>query len=125
MDNNKNTYSAFTNGIPELIMLAALGGMFGTGNNKDTFKDLFKDPKKKTPEAIDRDTISKISAIISDANFALSGVSHESADLMIYALTSLRDKTTALLTSLQVKEEIKNQTHATATFAPSTTTARN
>ena len=110
MDNNTNTYSAFMNGIPELIMLAALGGMLGPGNNKDNFKDLFKDPKKKTPEAIDRDTISKISALISDANFALSGVTHENADLMIYALTSLRDKTTALLTSLQVKEEIKNQT---------------
>ena len=113
MDNNNNTYSAFMNGIPELFMLAALGGMFSLGNNKDTFKDLFKDPKKKTTEAIDRDTISKISALISDANFALSGVTHENADLMIYALTSLRDKTTALLTSLQVKEEIKNQTSTT------------
>jgi hypothetical protein len=109
MDNN-NTYSSFMNGIPEIFMLAALGGMFGSGNNKDTFKDLFKDTKKKTPEAIDRDTISKISSIISDANFALSGVTHENAELMIYALTSLRDKTTALLTSQQVKEEIKNQT---------------
>ena len=106
----KNTYNSFMNGLPELFMLAALGGMFGPGNNKDTFKELFKDPKKKTPKAIDRDTISKISALISDANFVLSGVAHESEDLMIYALTSLRDKASALLTTLQVKEEIKNQT---------------
>ena len=113
MDNTKNTYSAFTNGIPELIMLAALGGMFGTGNNKDTFKDLFKGPKKKTPEAIDRDTISKISALISDANFALSGITHENADLMIYSLTSLRDKANSLLTTIQVQEAIKNQTSTT------------
>lgn len=121
----KNTYNSFMNGLPELILLAALGGMFGQGNNKDTFKELFKDPKKKTPEAIDRDTISKISAIISDANFVLSGFAHESEDLMIYALTSLRDKASALLTTLQVKAEIKNQTRETATFAPSTTSARN
>ena len=110
MDNNN---TPFGNGFFELATLAVLGGMFGTGNNKDNFKDLFKDPKKKTPEAIDRDTISKISALISDANFALSGITHENADLMIYALTSLRDKTTALLTSLQVKEEIKKQTSTT------------
>lgn len=121
----KNTYNSFMNGLPELILLAALGGMFGQGNNKDTIKELFKAPRTKTPEAIDRDTISKISAIISDANFALSGVAHESEDLMIYALTSLRDKASALLTTLQVKKEIKNQTRETATFAPSTTSARN
>lgn len=110
MDNNN---TPFGNGFFELATLAVLGGMFCGSNNKDTFKDLFKDPKKKTPEAIDRDTISKIGAIISDANFALSGAIHESTDLMAYSLTSLRDKANSLLTTIQVQEAIKNQTSTT------------